>query len=95
MLHETIIGSFLAQKTTPGAAEIAGGRLARDGLIAFVSSGNSMPSLPALAPSTPAKQKPASRRAQKTFPPRSSAVGVISLSADMGDSMPLSFDTNF
>ena len=33
-------------------------------------------------------KKPASRRAQQILPPRSCTVGVISLSADKGDSMP-------
>jgi hypothetical protein len=36
----------------------------------------------------PATKEPASRRAQELLPPRSYTVGVISLSADKGDSMP-------
>lgn len=36
----------------------------------------------------PATKEPASRRAQELLPPRSYTVGVISLSADKGNSMP-------
>jgi len=36
-------------------------------------------------------KKPTSRWVHKPIPPRSSAVGVISLSADTGDSMPFGY----
>jgi hypothetical protein len=39
----------------------------------------------------PGNKKPTLRWVRDVIPPRSSAVGVISLLADMGDSMPMAF----
>jgi hypothetical protein len=43
----------------------------------------------------PPNKKPTLRWVPDKLPPRSSAVGVISLSAGTGDSMPRAFNTNF
>jgi hypothetical protein len=75
-------------------AEIAVGSLARrllkSGVAIVTRRERGWEVLPtaALWPMTSAIKKPTSRWVHKMTPPRSSAVGVISLSADRGDSMP-------
>jgi hypothetical protein len=48
-----------------------------------------------LLPMDAGNKKPTFGWVHKMIPPRSSTVGVISLSANMGDSMPSSFDSSF